>query len=365
VTAGLSSNLADTMPRKSRIHAIDLFCGAGGLSVGLKSAGIRVVAGVDVDPSCDFPFTKNVKAKFIEQDVAQLTAERLRELWGSAETRMLAGCAPCQPFSPYRRGIDTSDEPEWPLLGEFGRLIAETLPELVTMENVPRVGSSQVFAEFVETLEGHDYHVDWRSCRAADFGLPQTRRRLVLVASLLGPVRVPTGHLTADEYVTVEDAIGDLPTLENGGVDPDDPLHRCRTLTEINVKRIEASEPGGTWKDWPKKLRAPCHKKSSGSTFKNVYARMEWDKPSPTITTLAYNYGTGRFGHPAQNRAISLREAAMLQGFPRDYAFVADDAPVRFIELGRLIGNAVPPPLGRAVGRSLVKHVTETTTQAA
>jgi DNA (cytosine-5)-methyltransferase 1 len=154
----------------------------------------------------------------------------------------------------------------------------------------------------------------------------------------------------------VRDEIGGLPKLKSGAADPDDPLHRTRDLSEINLKRIRASVPGGTWEQWPEDLRSPCHRKKSGATFRNVYARMEWDKPAPTITTLSYNFGTGRFGHPEQDRGLSLREAAMLQGFPSTYRFVAEDDPVYFNPLGRLIGNAVPPPLGKAVGEAVRAH---------
>lgn len=341
------------------VAAIDLFCGAGGLSYGLQEAGISVVAGVDIDAACRYPFETNIGGSFLEMRVEDLTAEHLEQLWPEDSIRLLAGCAPCQPFSPYRRGIDTSDEKQWPLLGEFGRLVRETEPELVTMENVPRIRSTQVFKDFVSELEDLGYHVDWRSCRGVDYRLAQTRRRLVLTASRLGPSAVPRGEDGKGTPKTVREEIEGLPAVAAGGADPDDPLHKSRALSPLNLKRIAASSPGGTWEEWPEELRAPCHRKDSGSTFRNVYARMEWDKPSPTITTLAYNFGSGRFGHPEQNRPITLREAAMLQGFPRKYEFVRDDDPVHFLGLGRLIGNAVPPPLAKAVGEALVAHLRE------
>jgi DNA (cytosine-5)-methyltransferase 1 len=269
---------------------------------------------------------------------------------------MLAGCAPCQPFSMHRRGQDTSSEEQWSLLTEFGRLVKETEPELVTMENVPRIVSARVFRDFVDLLVNHDYHVDYRSCNGVDYGLPQRRSRLVLLASRLGSVEIAPHRARGESPRTVRDEIAELPPLRAGEADPHDPLHRARRLSDINLKRIKASTPGGTWEQWPAKLRAPCHRKASGATFRNVYARMEWDKPAPTITTLAHNFGTGRFGHPEQDRAISLREAAMLQGFPSTYRFVPPKDPARFGHLGRLIGNAVPPPLAKAVGETLVKH---------
>ncbi|MHB8510246.1 MAG: DNA cytosine methyltransferase [Candidatus Dormibacteria bacterium] len=339
------------------VTAIDLFCGAGGLSEGLKQAGVTVAGGIDLDPSCKYAFESNIGASFVEEDVRTITADRLRTLWGDASVRLLAGCAPCQPFSPYRRGIDTSKEEEWPLLAQFGRLVSETKPELVTMENVPRIGRTSVFAQFVEILRAAGYDVDWRSCYGPDYGLPQSRRRLVLVASLLGPLAVPDGPQRGKPQPTVREAIGDLPQLDRGCADPGDVLHKSRALSETNLKRMRASRPGGTWEDWPEELRAPCHRKKTGSSFRNVYARMEWDKPAPTITTLSYSFGTGRFGHPEQDRSISLREAAMLQGFPGDYRFVESATSVHFAPIGRMIGNAVPPPLAKVVGEAMLTHV--------
>lgn len=316
-----------------------------------------MVAGIDIDPACAFPFESNIEAPFIEMDVRNLTAAHLEPLWSEGSIRLLAGCAPCQPFSPYRRGIDTSKEAQWPLLREFARLVEEVRPELVTMENVARIGTSAIFAEFVDDLKGLGYEVSWQSCYGPRFGLPQHRRRLVLIASLVGRIEVPNGDLEQGSYRTVRDAIGSLPALESGGKDANDRLHVARRLSPINMQRIAASVPGGTWEDWPEELRADCHRRATGASFKNVYARMEWDQPSPTITTLAHNFGAGRFGHPEQDRPISLREAALLQGFPRDYKLVSDARRVSAAEIGRLIGNAVPPPIAKAVGETILSNV--------
>jgi len=339
-----------------RLVAVDLFCGAGGLSYGLQQAGVAVAAGVDTDPACEYPFESNIEAPFLNIDVRDVTADHLRRLWRRSRFRVLAGCAPCQPFSMHRRGQDTSSEEQWSLLTEFGRLVKETEPEIVTMENVPRIVSARVFRDFVSLLIDHGYQVDYRSCNGVDHGLAQRRSRLVLLASRLGPIKVASRRSATALTRTVRDEIGGLPTLRSGEADPHDPLHRTRRLSAINLKRIRASTPGGTWEQWPVELRAPCHRRASGSTFRNVYARMEWDKPAPTITTLAFNFGTGRFGHPEQDRCISLREAAMLQGFPCSYRFVAPEHPVHMTRIGRLIGNAVPPPLGQAVGEVMVEH---------
>lgn len=343
--------------RPVTISAVDLFCGVGGLSHGLQDAGIRIAAGVDIDDACDYPYRTNVRAPFYKRDVRTLTGDELTALWSPDTVRVLAGCAPCQPFSSYRRGVDTSSEAQWPLVDEVSRLVEHTLPDIVTMENVPRIVSASVFKNFVSRLRELGYQVDVGSCYCPTFGVPQHRRRLVLVASLLGEIRVPVGKIPATEYTTVHQAIGTLPPVGHGETHPDDRLHKSRALTELNLERIKWSKPGGTWEEWPEELRAPCHRKASGATFRNVYARMSWDEPSPTITTMAHNFGTGRFGHPEQDRAITLREAAILQSFPRDYEFVAPGEPVQFSSLGRLIGNAVPPRLAAAVGAQIVEHV--------
>lgn len=136
-----------------------------------------------------------------------------------------------------------------------------------------------------------------------------------------------------------------------------DPLHMSASLSELNFSRIKASSAGGTWRDWPIELLADCHRKASGATYPSVYGRMEWDKPAPTITTQCFGYGNGRFGHPEQNRAISLREAAILQTFPADYKFAPEGSELRFNQMGRLIGNAVPVRLGEAIAKSFLTHI--------
>jgi DNA (cytosine-5)-methyltransferase 1 len=151
--------------------------------------------------------------------------------------------------------------------------------------------------------------------------------------------------------------VGHLPALAAGKVDPDDRHHVAASLSDTNLKRIRISKPGGTWRDWDDDLVAECHRAASGKTYPSVYGRMVWDSEGPTITTEFYGFGNGRFGHPEQDRALSLREGALLQTFPPTYEFVAPDKPVQFNPIGRLIGNAVPVRLGRAVARSLKEHV--------
>ncbi|MFM0670245.1 DNA cytosine methyltransferase [Paraburkholderia sediminicola] len=336
------------------IQAVDLFCGVGGLSYGLAAAGIEVRAGIDVDPACRFPYEKNIKATFLERNVRDITGDELRRLYAKGAVKLLAGCAPCQPFSTLAKGKKKGDE-KWGLLEEFGRLVEELNPELVTMENVPRVANHGPFKSFLATLKKCGFNYDWDRIKCADIGVPQTRSRFVLVASRIGDITLP---IRKDPRVTVRETIGHLPPLKAGQTAPNDPLHKARALSDINLKRIRASKPGGTWEDWPDGLRAPCHMKANGKSFRSVYARMSWDAPSPTITTQAHNFGTGRFGHPKQDRAITLREAALLQSFPLDYEFVPAGTEPSFSAVGRLIGNAVPPKLGEHVGDVLRRHIT-------
>jgi DNA (cytosine-5)-methyltransferase 1 len=218
------------------------------------------------------------------------------------------------------------------------------------MENVARVQSHAVFKKFVEELERLDYTVAWSSLRCAEFGVPQLRRRLVLMAGRNGTVQLPSRLLTGGEIMTVDDAIGGLPAVKAGVPHPSDPFHVSRKMSPINLARIRASKAGGTWMDWPSELRSGCHLRPSGATFKNVYARMRGDEPSPTITTQFPNFGTGRFGHPRQDRGLTLREGAVLQSFPLNYRFVPEGGVVELQTVSRLIGNAVPPRLAKAIG---------------
>lgn len=159
----------------------------------------------------------------------------------------------------------------------------------------------------------------------------------MLVASRLGDPKLPLPDLSEKSSATVRNAIGSLPPISAGETHPEDPMHRVRTLTPVNLERIRHSVPGGTWETWPDHLKLECHKKTCGSSFKSVYGRMSWDEPSPTMTTQCFNFGTGRFGHPEQDRPISLREAAVLQSFPVDYKFVPDGSEVVLSTVGRLI----------------------------
>ena len=349
----------DVDKERMSVSCIDLFCGVGGLTYGLGLEGIRVKAGIDVDPACRYPYEVNNDAKFLECDISEITASEISKLFGRENIRVLAGCAPCQPFSRYRQGYDNESDRKWGLLYEFERIVEETLPEIVTMENVPTVQRHQVFHDFVEGLERLGYSVWAGVVNCAAYGVPQSRNRMVLLASLYGQIKLIDPIQDERQYKTVRKAIGRLRPIKVGQSAPRDRLHISSGLSPINLARIKASKPGGTWRDWPRRLVADCHKAYSGRTYPSVYGRMEWDKPAPTITTQCYGFGNGRFGHPEQDRAISLREAAILQSFPRSYKFIPPDEPINFSSIGRLIGNAVPVELGRAIAKSIMSHLDE------
>lgn len=338
-----------------KISCVDLFCGAGGLTHGFGLEGIPVVAGIDMDPACRFPYETNNDARFIERDISKVTKQELLSLFGNAEVKILAGCAPCQPFSTYSQRYEIDSNGKWGLLYEFARLAKDTKPDIITMENVPTVAKHAVFQDFVDTLKKLGYHVWYDILDSSKYGVPQARKRMVLLASRYGDITAiaPT-HLKPK---TVRQAISKLKPLQAGESSPHDRLHIASILSPINLQRIRASKPGGTWRDWPKHLVAECHQGESGKTYSSVYGRMEWDKPAPTMTTQCFGFGNGRFGHPDQDRAISFREAAILQSFPRSYAFLPKDGEINVKQLGRLIGNAVPVDLGRAIARSINSHL--------
>ncbi len=340
------------------IAAVDVFCGVGGLSHGLIKAGVKVVAGIDIDEKCRFAFERNNQATFIHKGVHEITADEILALYPKQSCRILVGCAPCQPFSKHtQKERNRQSKEDWGLLYHFLRLIKETKPIVVSMENVPDIMKQKVFSDFVSELSIAGYNVDWSSVFCPDYGIPQSRTRLVLLASQLGKINLVPPTSKPNEYKTVRMAIGRLEAIDAGEASTKDRLHRAAALTDINLRRIRESKPGGTWRDWDRNLRVPCHRRSSGRTYPSVYSRMEWDKPSPTITTQFYNYGTGRFGHPEQHRAISVREAALLQTFPKGYKFVEPESVFRFKELGAHIGNAVPVRLAKIIGMSIIKHI--------
>lgn len=348
---------------------VDLFCGIGGLTHGFVKEKFSVNAGIDFDESCKYAFEKNNNAKFFYKDINDLSGKELDNFFEKNKRKILVGCAPCQPFSLYnsRNSNKTktkSKDEKWQLLYAFSSLINQVQPDIVSMENVPQLvkfGSGSVFNNFVESLQKNDYFVSWSIVNAQDYNVPQRRKRLVLLASKLGNISLIESSVKNSRYKTVRDAIGHLPPIMDGVTHPDDKMHRARKLTELNKKRIQATSEGGFWRDWDESLWLECHKKESGKNFRSVYGRMKWDDVAPTMTTYCIGLGNGRFGHPEQDRALTLREASLLQSFPQHYDFIDPSRPMSCQNIARQIGNAVPVNLGIAIAKSIKKHINQTT----
>ena len=345
----------DKLHNRPNAQVFDMFCSIGGLTYGLQRAGISVNAGLDIDGSCRFAYEKNCEATFIEADIREISFADVATYFSDAEYRVLVGCAPCQPFSSHTKLRSYQADARWNLIDEFLRVILEGRPEIVSMENVPQLMGKSIYDKFKRELTDVGYKVSDGVLSCAQFGVPQSRSRLVMLASLLGQIDMP--NPTTHSHPTVRQVIGHLEHLEQGQSSATDPLHVCSRLAPINLKRIRASKPGGSWRDWPAELLPNCYKKASGSTYGSVYGRMQWDKPAPTLTTQFYRYGTGRYGHPEQDRALSFREGAILQTFPEEYQFIAPGEKASFSKIGRQIGNAVPPSLGVAIGKTIIDHL--------
>lgn len=352
----MKSDIALEANERIRPEVVDLFCGVGALSHGLKLAGCDIIAGYDVDRRCKFAFEENNGGTFHTRDVSKLLASEIAEHFTGTAPSVLAGCAPCQPFSTYKHRY--AEDPQWSLVNKFAELATEVQPDYLTMENVPsllKYKGGAVFQSFCDTLERAGYCVQHMIAKCEQFGVPQKRRRLVVLAARNRKMPpLPTG---SSGYRSVRDAISSLQPIAAGEASKVDPLHISSALSDVNLRRIRHSIPGGTWRDWPEALRADCHKRASGQTYPGVYARMDWDKPAPTMTTQCYGYGNGRFGHPDQDRAISLREAAILQSFPAGYRFLPPNEKVSMKEVGRWIGNAVPVGLAAAIGKHIIEDI--------
>lgn len=346
-----------------KVKVIDLFCGIGWLSHWLLRAGLPVSAGFDIDWNCKFWYEHNNKARFYQQDIKTLKAEQLEDIFWDADIKILVGCAPCQPYSLMntKKWIYSWDDiKERSPVDKFASLIREIKPEIVSMENVPGLitnKKSESFKNFLQTLDDCWYYVDYKIVNAIEYGIPQTRKRLILVASRLGEIKIiPPTH---NKSITVKDVIWDLPRLESWETSQTDKYHTCQNLTIINLERLKHMPHDG-WdlsmienKYWPE-----CFKKKSGKSYlRNVYGRMYRDKPAPTMTTFCTGLWNGRFWHPEQDRAISVREAARIQTFPDDYQFFPEWEPCNIQKASKFIGNAVPVRLGEVVWESILKYL--------
>ncbi len=344
---------------KNRTAVIDLFCGIGGISHGFVQEGFKVIAGYDNDISCRYAYETNNKAKFYSDDISKLSGETLNKLY-KRKVKILVGCAPCQPFSSYSFKVKKKDPKKMNLLYSFSRLVEETEPAIVAMENVPQLIKDEnfnIFSDFENSLKEMGYHTSYKVVYCPDYGIPQKRKRLIFLASKLGEISLIAPTHTPETYVTVKDVIGELPAIKAGETDVTDPMHRSRGLNPTNLKRIQHTKEGGSWNDWPEELVLECFKRESGHSYRSVYGRMKWNEPAPTMTTHCTGLGNGRFGHPEQDRAISLREAAIFQTFPKEYSFFAKDSLYSASAVCRQIGNAVPPKLGQIIAQSIENHL--------
>lgn len=352
------------MQQVTNIQVIDLFSGIGGLTHGFVLEGFDVVAGIDIDESCRYGFEKNNNSTFIQKDIAEVSPEEIKRLYSKGSLKVLVGCAPCQPFSTLNlnRAVYKKSDAKWAALDSFLKLIEKVRPEIVSMENVAELANGKkfpIFERFVRTLKKEGYNVSYRVVDASKYGVPQKRKRLVLLASRLGPITL-ISETHSNSPITVRDVIKNLPPIQDGQISKTDPLHRASKLSNLNSKRIAATpKNGGSSKDWRKELLPNCFKKEGGKSYSSsVYGRMRWDEPAPTMTTHCNNLGTGRFGHPTQNRAISLREAARFQSFPDYYKF-QEPGKMNVSRIAQYIGNAVPVRLGQIIAISIKKHLSE------
>jgi DNA (cytosine-5)-methyltransferase 1 len=340
--------------------AIDFFCGAGGLTKGLSQAGIKVIAGIDIDERNKLTFEKNNSgSQFVCKNIKKINYEYLKKLFPevfiNTNEILFAGCAPCQSFSQQRRSNKIRADKT--VLGEFGRIVEESLPGQILIENVPgmaKVAGNSIFKKFLKLLEKNKYNYKFDVLNAKDFGVPQNRKRLVLIGSRNVTVSLPTKThgIGLKSYQTVRDTIYKYPEILAGQLNYFYPNHYASPISKKNLERLMATpEDGGSRLSWNKDLILKCHKNGyKGHT--DVYGRMFWNKIAPTLTGKCCSISNGRYGHPTQNRAISLREAAALQTFPDDYIFYGTNT-----NIAQQIGNAVPPLLGKVLGMHILSLI--------
>lgn len=339
----------------SRVKFYDAFCGAGGLSFGLMQAGWKPIGAFDKDPIAVRTYEENIGVPPEILDAFSIDLDALSE---RVDADALVGCPPCQGFSSLRRsrfGEDARND----LVTFFAELIVRANPEIVLFENVPGVLGDFRFRKLIRFLEKRGYKLTYAVVNAADYGVPQKRRRLILVASTSLEPAIPEpdhGPPTDKDvrkcekrpWVTVREAIADLPPLNVGEESEFDPLHRVRKLPEHYIRLIKAiPKNGGSRFDAPRELWLPTHRRA-GRKYPDVFGRLIWDSPSVTITTGFTNPSKGRFVHPEQNRGLSLREGARLQTFPDDYEFEGS-----FARIERQIGEAFPPLLAEKIAETL------------
>lgn len=345
-----SFSVAMRKPKKNvaKLSAVDLFCGCGGLTTGLKQAGFQVLGAVDIDPLSIKTFKANHRNVYVwEIDIRQLDPKEMLEMLDilPGELDLLAGCPPCQGFSAMRtlNGAVKIDDPRNDLLMEFERFVEGIRPKAIMLENVPGLAEDKRFADFLTRMKNLGYLGTHSILNAVEYGVPQRRRRLIYLAGM--NMEIPLGE-KAKKRISVREAIGVLPTAGQSG----DPLHDFPEKRTPKIQELIRLIPkdGGSRKDLPEEFHLECHKKCDG--FKDVYGRMAWEQPAPTITSGCFNPSKGRFLHPEENRAITMREAALLQGFPPGYKF---PVTTNKSAIALMIGNALPPPFIAIHGKSI------------
>lgn len=340
---------------------IDGFSGPGGLSLGLGRAGFKVVAAFDYDEWVVKTYNANLGPHGFQADASQLSGSELLERAGLAagELDLFAGGPPCQGFSKQKRGAHNGDDRN-KLIIEFGRLVEEIQPRFFMMENVAMLGGKRgrsFLAHVHEVLKDYRFYPHFYN--SADYGLAQTRERFVLVGkhrSVRTPFHIPRPTVT--KWLTVGDVLQGLPEPPEDFSDhPDFPNHQRARVTEPNIRRFSFVPQGGGWQDIPWDHRIACHRtvdvKRGG--WPDVYGRLRWDGQCPTITGGFDSFTRGRYGHPLQDRPLTPREAARLQGFPDTFVFQGTRADIR-----SQIGNAVPPPLAQAIGEAILASLRAT-----
>jgi len=342
-----------------RFTCVDSFSGAGGLSLGLGNAGFEVLLSFDIDKRCVETIQSNPKYfthPALCEDIRNMLDGRLLGTIGlkQGELFLLAGGPPCQGFSVQRIGKDTDSRNELVLL--YGKLIDEVRPMFFVMENVSGIQGKRgnmILAELIKRMNSIGYHVHKHLVDAENYGVPQRRKRILLIGERIDIGSTYTFPEPTGERHTVRETIAFLPPPpENGKPHRDYPLHRRDRLSEKNLKRIRALKQGQGRDYLPKELLADCHKVDSSIIgHRNVYGRMSWDDVAPTITARFDSFTRGLFGHPDQARSISLCEGALLQTFPLDFMFTGSK-----IEIARQIGNAVPPKLAKIIGESILDY---------
>ena len=351
------------MQENRNLTAIDLFSGAGGLTLGLKMAGFNVIAAVEVEPKITKTYAANhPEVNLFTRDIRKITAKEIYEKTGVTSIDLIAGCPPCQGFSKLTEKYHREDERN-SLVMEMGRLVKETMPKAIMMENVPGLSKpgNKVFQEFLNLIKSLGYKVNYSVLQLADFGVPQSRRRLVLLAGKGFEIDLPkrTHSQKGDKkkglkpWLTLRDALlgfdsnsvkSFAETLPTGGPMKFD-WKVVSNISEISRKRLAALKAGQTCRDLPENLRLDCQSEPNG--FKNVYGRLSWNKTPPTITSGFKTPSMGRFGHPSKIRTISVREAALIQTFPKDYKFETNSIGTA----AEMIGNALPPKFAKIISK--------------